>query len=378
MRIEQARGRAADEGVAEIQAVGGGHGARPAITDRARIVVVVIRVEVERVGGEGRRAQPCEHARCVALRAGAADPVAERQRRLVNAVLVGAALGGGGGRERGRVVVGVGVVAVEADRLDLVDFRGLLEARVDGVEDDLRRIPRFPLDRAGEAEAFLLEVLLLDVEQGGDEGECAAGGDGRGDAGAGVGVGEGLAARIVDQRIGRWVRAAHGVAGGGVCDGLEGDDAIGAGARGAGRRGKTGAANDGLAVGEGRLSGEHRAAIGVVERAGLVAVAVVLAGALVVGAGEGDAQRVVEELVGIEGRDARVPALAAFVIGLLQGEGDLALIVDERAAGHEVDRGAERAFVGGGVGGLADGQRLEEVRSKGVEVEAAAAVGVRA
>ena len=73
--------------------------------------------------------------------------------------------------------------------------------------------------------------------------------------------------------------------------------------------------------------------------------------------------------------DARVVRAAVFVIRIFHRQRELGALVVERLAGHEVDGGAERTFVRGCRGRLGDLQRSEEVRSKYVEIEAAAAVG---
>jgi hypothetical protein len=57
--------------------------------------------------------------------------------------------------------------------------------------------------------------------------------------------------------------------------------------------------------------------------------------------------------VGKQSRDARIVRAAVFVIRVFHGQRDLACLVVERLAGHEIDGGTERAFVDGARGGLA-------------------------
>ena len=126
------------------------------------------------------------------------------------------------------------------------------------------------------------------------------------------------------------------------------------------------------------VAGPGGTAIGVVGLTGLAPVAIDFGIAFAVGDRQRTRRAVVEPLIGDQRGDARIVRAAVLVERILRRERDATILVVERLAGHEIDGGAERAFIGVRRGGLAHLQRAEQIGGEDVEVEAAAAVGRRA
>ena len=98
--------------------------------------------------------------------------------------------------------------------------------------------------------------------------------------------------------------------------------------------------------------------------------------ALRIGGGKEDADRVVGEARGEERGEPRIDRARQIVEADL-GRGDQGHVVAivERPRGLQIDGGAERAFLDIGGGGLADGDRIEQLGREDVEIELAAAIG---
>ena len=256
-----------------------------------------------------------------------------------------------------------GAVQVGADG---VFAHVLVELGIQHVQVQLGVVADLELQRAGDAQALDL-VFGADVARVARDprvGRGLVGGDvfGRGggpvQAGAAVGGIDTVAAPAVAARlVGGAAHTGGGFIGQRVARGLR---VVAGGA----------AEAVGAVVGRGALVGVAVVAVLPADRV----VAFFEDGALAVGHRHQRADPAVGPGVADQPGDARVFVPGELVVAVLATERCLEALEVERARTAQVDRGAQRAFVGLRGLGLVDLDPAEEFRGKGVEVEAAAAV----
>ena len=294
------------------------------IARRLRIVVIVERIEIVRV----LAVQITRQNRRAALRTLAID---DRGRDAIRVKRdpVGIAIGRAdraqavGTRLRG---AGIGAVAIQADRGDAGNGRVLIILRIDAVDRQLSMHRRLPLQRRGGAQPLIVQILPVDRRQ------------------------------RRDQRVRRNQRIGGRIGPEGRADALV-------------RRPREAEGGRGHAI-------QLRIAIGVIELADAALIGIDLLLLVLIGDRTEDPERR-GNMLGNECGQPRVHGLAILAIFALETQRVPVFLVGERAAGCEIDDGAQRTLVIGGRRGLGDRNATEEFGGESVEIEPAAAVCTR-